>query len=213
MAGMSGPGGMPGDAQSAARQRIMPGAVVAPGLVYLGSSDKQAELMKQAEERGVDVLFIFDVTVSPPNRLNKIVQNEARVRAVSMKGDSLARSSELLNTKVERALLSASGEDEVAKATEKFFAQFDEKVKVTDMPAMKSEHVKPRLVQLLSNPKVSKLEKLFEVCLYHSMNLIDDEQKLTACLIVMEGSEGESLATGRPEDKQAVLDPLLPSYK
>ena len=107
----------------------------------------------------------------------------------------------------------ASGDDEVVKATDKFLAQFDSKVKLADMPALKPEHAKARLVQVLSNTKLGKLEKLFEVSLYHSMKLITDDEKLTACLIVMEGSEGESVANGRPEDKQAVLDTLLPNYK
>ena len=92
-------------------------------------------------------------------------------------------------------------------------AQFDSKVKIGDMPALKPEHAKAQLVRVLSNTKMGKLEKLFEVSLYHSMKLITDEDKLTACLIVMEGSEGESVANGRPEDKQAVLDALLPNYK
>ena len=186
---------------------------VIPGMVYIGTSDKQADLMKKAEDRGVDLVFLFDVKVSPQNRITGTVQNEAKVRVVSMKGEPLARSSELLNTEVERASMKANGDDEVAKATDKFFAQFDLKVKFGDMPALKPEHAKARLVQVLSNAKLSKLEKLFEVSLYHSMKLITDEDKLTACLIVMEGSEGESVANGRPEDKQAVLDTLLPNYK
>ncbi len=214
MEGGMGMGGMGmGDGQDAPRPRIMPGKVVVPGMVYIGSSDKQADLMKKAEDRAVDLVLLFDVKVSPPNRLNGIVQNTAKVRVVSLKGDPLARSSDLLNTEVERALMRASGDDEVAKATDKFFAQFDLKVKLTDMPALKPEHAKARLVQVLSNTKSSKLEKLFEVALYHSMKLITDDEKLTACLIVMEGSEGESLAGGRPEDKQAILDTLLPNYK
>ncbi|MDX1929922.1 MAG: hypothetical protein SFV81_25570 [Pirellulaceae bacterium] len=219
-AGMDGMGmggeagmGMGGEGSSGPQERIMPGSVVIPGMVYIGSSEKQADLMKKAEERGVDLVVLFDVKVSPPNRLNGIVQNEAKVRVVSMKGEPLARSNELLNTEVERALMRANGEDEVAKATEKFFAQFDSKVKIGDMPALKPEHAKARLVQVLANTKLGKLEKLFEVSLYHSMKLITDEDKLTACLIVMEGSEGESVANGRPEDKQAVLDALLPNYK
>ena len=210
--GMGGMG-MSGEGQSGPRERIMPGSIVVPGMIYLGTSEKQADLMKKAEDRGVDLVFLFDVKVSPPNRLNGIVQNEAKVRVVSLKGDPLARSSELLNTEVERALMRASGEDEVAKATEKFLAQFDSKVKLSDLPALKPEHAKARVVQVLSNTKLGKLEKLYEVALYHSMNLITDDEKLTACLIVMEGSEGESLANGRPEDKQAVLDTLLPNYK
>ncbi len=210
--GMGGPAGS-GNGPSGPRAKIMPGSIVVPGLVYIGTSEKQADLMKKAEDRGVDLVFLFDVKVSAPNRLNRIVQNEAKVRVVSLKGDPLARSSELLNTEVERALLRASGDDEVAKATDKFYAQFDSKVKFGDMPALKPEHAKARLVQVLSNSKLSKLEKLFEVSLYHSMKLITDDEKLTACLIVMEGSEGESVANGRPEDKQAVLDTLLPTYK
>lgn len=211
--GMAMGSGMGGDGQTTPLAKIMPGSVVVPGMIYIGSFEKQAELLKKAEDRGVDLVFIFDVKVSPPNRLNKIVQNEAKVRIVSLKGDPLARSSELLNTEVERALMRASGDDEVAKATDKFFAQLDSKVKFTDMPALKPEHAKARLVQVLSNPNMGKLEKLFEVSLYHSMKLITDDEKLTACLIVMEGSEGESVANGRPEDKQAVLDSLLPNYK
>jgi hypothetical protein len=205
--------GMGGEGPVGPRERIMPGSVLVPGMVYIGTSDKQADLMKKAEDRGVDLVFLFDVKVSPQNRITGTVQNEAKVRVVSMKGEPLARSSELLNTEVERASMKANGDDEVAKATDKFFAQFDLKVKFGDMPALKPEHAKARLVQVLSNAKLSKLEKLFEVSLYHSMKLITDEDKLTACLIVMEGSEGESVANGRPEDKQAVLDTLLPNYK
>jgi hypothetical protein len=219
-AGMDGMGmggeagmGMGGEGPSAPQERIMPGSVVVPGMVYIGTSEKQTDLMKKAEDRGVDLVFLFDVKVSPPNRLNGIVQNEAKVRIVSLKGEPLARSSELLNTEVERALMRANGEDEVAKATEKFFAQLDSKIKFGDMPALKPEHAKAQLVRVLSNSKLGKLEKLFEVALYHSMKLITDDEKLTACLIVMEGSEGESVANGRPEDKQSVLDKLLPNYK
>jgi hypothetical protein len=204
--------GMGGDGQ-ATRAKIMPGSVVVPGMVYIGTSEKQADLMKKAEDRAVDLVFLFDVKVSPPNRMNGIVQNEAKVRVVSLKGDPLARSTDLLNTEVERALMRASGDDEVAKVTDKFLAQFDTKVKLAEMPALKPEHAKARLVQVLSNAKLSKLEKLYEASLYHSMKLISDDEKLTACLIVMEGSEGESLANGRPEDRQAVLDTLLPNYK
>jgi len=211
--GMEGMSGMPGEGQSGPRERIMPNSIVSPGFVYIGSAEKQADLMPKAVEKGVDAVIFFDVKVSGPNRLNGIVQNEARVRVVSLKGDMLGRSSELLNTKVERALMSTDGEDEVTKATEKFFMQLDDKVKLTELPAMKPEHAKARLVQVLSSSTISKLEKLFEVSLYHSMKLITDEEKTTACLIVMEGSEGESLANGRPEDKQALIDPLLPNYK
>ena len=214
--GMMAPDGMSGSGsggQATARERVMPGSTVAPGMVYIGSAEKQADLMQKAVDRGVDIVVLFDVKASGPNRMNGIVQNEARVRVVSIKGDMLARSGELLNTKVQRALASTNGEDEVAKATEKFFMQLDDKLKLTDMPTMKPEHATARLIQLLSSTTYSKLEKLYEVNLYHSKKLISDEDKLKACLIVMEGSEGESLATGRPEDKQAVLDPLLPGYK
>ncbi len=216
MEGMSGSEGMPGMGGGAAAlptERIMPGKVIAPGMVYIGSAEKQADLMQKAVERGVDVVVLFDVKATGPNRINGIVQNETRVRVVSARGDMLARSAELLNTKVQRALASPNGEDEVGKAMEKFFFQFDEKVKLTELPAMKPEHATARLIQLLSSPSFSKIDKLFEVSLYHSLKLISDEDKTKACLIVMEGSEGESLANGRPEDKQAVLDPLLPAYK
>jgi hypothetical protein len=213
MGDMGAMGGMPGSDETASRPKIMPGSVVVPGMVYIGTAEKQADLMKKAEDRGVDLVFLFDVKVSSPNRLNGIVQNETKVRVVSLKGDPLARSNALTNTEVERASMRASGDDEVAKAIDKFLAQFDTKVKLSSMPALKPEHARARLVQVLSNSKTSKLEKLFEVSLYHSMNLITDDEKLTACLIVMEGSEGESLANGRPEDKQAVLDTLLPNYK
>ena len=169
--------------------------------------------MEKAAEQHVDAVFLFDVTVSGPNRINGVIQNEARLRLVNLKGDLLARSGELLNTKVERALLSTTGEDEVKKAIDKFFAQFDEKVQLTDLPAIKPEHAKARLTQLLSNKEVDKLQKLFEVSLFHSMKLISDEDRATCYLIVMEGSEGESLALGGLPDKYAVLEPLLPTYK
>ncbi len=159
-------------------------------------------------------MFLFDVVVSPPNRVNRIVQNDIKLRAVTAKGDPIVRSGELNNVKVERASMSTNAEDEVAKTSEKFFAQFDDKVKVADLPPLKPEHAKSRLVQVLANSKMSKLEKLFEVSLYHSKSLITDDEKLTACLIVMEGSEGEAVASGRPEDKQLVCSiQVVPAYK
>ncbi len=202
-----------GGAPAANQPKIMPGSSVTPGMIYIGTFDKEKSLMEKAALQNVDAVFIFDVTVSAPNRINGVIQNEARLRLLSTKGDLLARSSELLNTKVERALLSTAGDDEVKKATDKFFAQFDEKVQMADMPALKPEVAKARLTSLLANPAVDALQKLFEVSLYHSMKLISDEDKATCYLIVMQGSEGESLASGALADRQAVLEPLLPTYK
>jgi hypothetical protein len=204
---------MGGGAPSPTQPKILPGAILTPGIVYLGTSDKQSTLLEKAAEYKVDGVFLFDVEVSPPNRINGVVQNSARLRLVNMKGDLLARSSELLNTKVERAQATSSGEDEVKKTMDKFFVQFDEKVKLADLPELKPEHAKARLTQLLSNKEIDKLHKLFEVSLFHSLKLISDEEKATCYLIVMEGSEGEALASGTLIDKQAVLEPLLPDYK
>ncbi len=202
-----------GAGRSVNQPKVLPGSVLTPGMVYLGTSDKQATLMEKAAQQHVDAVFLFDVTVSAPNRINGVIQNEARLRLVNLKGDLLARSSELLNTKVERALMPNIGEDEVKKAIDKFFAQFDEKVQLTEMPAIKPEHAKARLTQLLANKDADKLQKLFEVSLFHSMKLISDEDRATCYLIVMEGSEGDSLASGALIDKMAVLEPLLPAYQ
>ncbi len=210
-------GSMGGSSSATTAPKVMPNTSVKPGLFFVGTvtdKAKQGDLLKKAEQQGVDAIFIFDVSVTGPNRAG-IVENKARVRLVNSKGELLARSNELINTKLERAQMTQStdDDDELEKSVEKFFAQVDERIKLADMPALKPEHAKGRIVQILGNDELTRLQKLYEISLYRSLNLLSEQDHATACLIVMQGSEGEALAKGSALDRQLVLDGLLPSYR
>lgn len=214
-----GGGGYGGDSGAGAGSRsTMPGDTLSPGLLYVGDGS-QAELLERAAEEGVDAIFIFDVEANKSLRTG-FVQNDTRVRLVLTNGKSITATNKLNNVEVERAKMRGVNDDALEKNIERLFKGFDSKIQLTDMPALQPEHAKNRVRQLLSiREKLDEEEEaemnlsvLYETRLFHSMGLISEEEMSQVFQIVLEGNEGEVLATGSPEDRKLVLDEILTSY-
>jgi mono/diheme cytochrome c family protein len=198
--------GMGGGEGAAARKPVKPGQNITPGLVFLGTGSQQ-ELVKKAEEAGVDGIFLFDVEVSQ-NARNKIVTNETKVRLL-VAGEIKAASTSLKNTDVERAAIRGTGGDEVAKSIDKLFARFDTEVQLTDMPDLKPEHAKSRIHQMVNDKDANPMTTLYETRLFNSKGLISQAEMETVFQIVLRGNEGISLASGSSVDRLLVIKDLL----
>ncbi|MCA9131498.1 MAG: hypothetical protein KDA45_00015 [Planctomycetales bacterium] len=204
-AGMGG-GGF-GDASGQPRQ--MEGAILTPGLHFLGTGS-QTELLQKAVELGVDGLFVFDVKANP-NRRTGMVNNDTRLRIMGTDGKALAATSTLSNTEIERAELRGVSDDALQKNIDRIFAQFDEKVRLKEMPVLTAKIAHARLRQLLVDTQSSKLYKLFETRLYHSLGLLTQDELAKVYQIVLQGNEGLALANGSPDDRKLVLKEVLPN--
>jgi hypothetical protein len=78
------------------------------------------------------------------------------------------------------------------------------------MPTLKPEIAQKRISDLVNSKQVPTLKALGEVCLFHHLKLINDEEKTSAYELLLEGADGNSLGIGSVEDKRAVLDKLMP---
>jgi hypothetical protein len=201
-----GPGGGPG-ANAEGRKTTMPGELLTPGLVFLGTGS-QEELLRKAADQGVDGLFIFDVEASQ-NRMTRLINNDTRLRLVGLDRKAIAATSTLTNTEVERAELRGAGDDEVRKNIDRLFAGFDEKARLISMPTLTPDSAMARMRQLLADQDASKLSKLFEAKLFNSMGLLSQDQMSKVYQIVLESNDGEALATGTVDDRKLVLSGLM----
>jgi hypothetical protein len=201
-----GPGGGPG-ANAEGRKTTMPGELLTPGLVFLGTGS-QEELLRKAADQGVDGLFIFDVEASQ-NRMTRLINNDTRLRLVGLDRKAIAATSTLTNTEVERAELRGAGDDEVRKNIDRLFAAFDEKARLISMPTLTPDSAMARMRQLLADQDASKLSKLFEAKLFNSMGLLSQDQMSKVYQIVLESNDGEALATGTVDDRKLVLSGLM----
>ncbi len=199
------------------RRRGMPGEVITPGLVYLGTGS-QGELLEKAAEQNVDGLFVFDVEASQ-NRLTGLINNETRLRLVPIEGKPIGATSTLKNTEVERAQIRGKKDDAVQKNIDRIFRMFDEEIQLTSLPSLKHEHAINRLRQLLADRSALQEKEeasmnmtvMFETRLFYSLGIISEDEMSKVYQIVLEGNEGETLAIGTPDDRKVVLDEILPS--
>lgn len=185
----------------------MPGSKITSGLFFVGTGN-QAELLTKAADLGVDGLFIFDVKAEQ-NRRRGTVENNTRLRLVTMDGKALAATSTLNNIEIERNKMRGVDEDLLEKNIERCFAMFDEKVRLNSMPALKPEHAQSRMRQLLVDKKTNNLAKLFEARLYHSLGLLNNDELSMLYQIVLRGNEGVALANGTVDDRRLVLGEIL----
>lgn len=207
--GYGGPGYGGGDsaASGSSRDSTLPGGSIVPGMLYLGVGSK-TELLAKAATAGVDGVFIFDVEAKQNLRM-QIVNNETRLSLVMTDGKAVGATRTLKNTEVEMARMRGTGDDDVQKNIDRLFKNFDEKIKLASMPSLKPEHARARMAQLLSNSELSRMSKLFEAKLFHSMSLLSDEELSMAYQIILEGNEGEVLANGTEDDRGLVMELTL----
>lgn len=196
-------------ADAALRMRAVPGKVVVPGLLYVGTGSA-AELEEKAQQEGIDFLFLFEVNVKPARGM---VHNDTRLRLVSTKDNSaIGATSTLNNLKVDVAMARKSETDDVAKQLGNLFRKV-ETLKLSDLPKLEPVHAQARIKSLLAKTEKDKLlATLMEIRLFNSMGLLNEEERNAAYELAL-GGAGIALASGTLEDRQFVLDPLLPSYK
>jgi hypothetical protein len=197
-----------GNAGTEVRKEILPGSLATPGLIFIGTGS-QAELLERAKERGVDGLFIFDVEATQ-NRRTRLVNNDTRLRVITIDGKAFGATKTLMNTEVERAKQRDSSNDEVGKNVERLFALFDKDAKLASLPPLKPEHARTRVRQLLVDKQAGPLSKLFETRLFLHLGLISLDEAAKVYQIIFQGNEGEALAHGTEADRKLVLQSLLP---
>jgi hypothetical protein len=90
------------------------------------------------------------------------------------------------------------------------FSKLDEQLILSPLPSLKTDVVQRRISDLINSKQVPTLKALGEVCLFHHLKLINDEERTSAYELLLEGADGNVLGTGSVEDKRAVLDKLMP---
>lgn len=206
----------PGGGAPSMQTKTVAGRSITPGLLFLGSGS-EGELMMKAEKEAINAVFLFDVKVTTV-RQTGIVQNDTRLRLVPVGGKSIGATQVLNNVKIERAQMTG-GNNDVEKNVTVLFKKLDTPaapnlgLKLTDLPAIKSEHAKARIGKVIASKPKDLLAALTEFRLYHSLGLITDAEKSQAFQLALDGSDGEVLATGAEEDRQAILKAKLPAYK
>lgn len=214
--GMMGPGGMgrgamggPGGVgPGVAKKTQSIGHRMTPGLAYIGTGT-MGELKTKATKDGFDCLVFFDVQVEQNKRTGRVT-NDTRVQVVSLKsGKVIASSKKLNNIEVQKKMEDGQG-DGIDTALQVVFSKIDEQVILTTLPTLKPEVAQKRISDLVNSKQVPTLKALGEVCLFHHLKLINDEERTSAYELLLEGADGNTLGTGSVEDKRAVLDKLLP---
>ena len=210
--GMMSPGGRMGGpgagGAGAARKPVGIGHRLTPGLSYIGTGS-MGELKTKATKDGFDCLVFFDVQVEQNKRTGRVT-NDTRVQIVSLKtGKIIASSKKLNNIEVAKRMEEGQG-DGIDSALQVIFSKVDELLILSTMPSLKPEIAQKRISDLVNSKQVPTLKALGEVCLFHHLKLINDEEKTSAYELLLEGADGNSLGTGSVEDKRAVLDKLMP---
>lgn len=206
--GRGGLGGPGGGGPGVAKKTQSIGHRLTPGLAYIGTGS-MGELKTKATKDGFDCLVFFDVQVEQNKRTGRVT-NDTRVQVVSLKsGKVIASSKKLNNIEVQKRMEDGQG-DGIDAALQVVFSKIDEQVILTSMPTLKPEVAQKRISDLVNSKQVPTLKALGEVCLFHHLKLINDEEKTSAYELLLEGADGNTLGTGSVEDKRAVLDKLMP---
>jgi len=205
MEGYGGPGG--GGNSTANRKTINPGQTITPGLTYLGTG-AQKDLLKKAADQGIDGMFLFDIEATSI-RTSGMVSNSTRLRLMLTDGSVVSMTKTLKNIDVERAKMRTDTGDDVEKNMKQLFNKFDSELKLSDMPALKPEAAKGRLLQLVNDKSVDKMRTLFEAKLYHTLGAVTQDELATVFQIALRGNEGISLASGTPADRKLVVKEVV----
>jgi hypothetical protein len=224
--GMAPPGGEPGADGGAApasggnRGKDEVGAI-RPGITFLGMASSKEALEKMAKEQGVDVLIAFDVKVQRPGK-TKVVGNSTKisVHLVDPPQNVPIHTSVLLtNVKVAAEREKAKDGDPVDDEIDKLIAKLEAYVSPTGTPqtlkvspfldALTPQQAANRVTNLAASQSEFPLRDLAEIKVYHSKNLITDQQFQDAAKVFLK-DKSELLAKGKEDERRKALDSLLP---
>jgi hypothetical protein len=205
---LSAPGMGGGNAPGVAKKINSTGHRLTPGLAYIGSGSI-GELKSKAAKDSFDFLVVFNVQVEQNKRTGK-VSNDTRVQLVNIKSGKVIGSSKLLNNiEVQKKMEDGDG-DGIDGALLVLFNKLDDLAVMSSMPTLKPENAQKRISDLANSKQVPTLRALSEVCLFHHLKLINDEEQTAAYELLLEGADGTALGTGSTEEKRAALDKLVP---
>lgn len=209
--GMMAPGGRGpgmGAGPGVARKPASTGHRLTPGLSYIGTGSL-GELKTKAVKDNFDCLVFFDVQVEQNKRTGRVT-NDTRVQVINLKtGKIMASSKKLNNIEVQKRMEDGQG-DGIDAAMQPVFSKVDELLILSPMPTLKPEIAQKRISDLVNSKQIPTLKALGEVCLFHHLKLINDEERTSAYELLLEGADGNTLGTGSVEDKRGVLDKLMP---
>ena len=187
---------------------------LSPGILMLGKGKKN-QLISRAEKYGVDVLILFDVTVSHSNSTG-ISTSSTRVKFIplkegaetisgrQMKSDSIAKSREKLDD---------DDDDPVEKALDKLFAGAADNVFRTseDLPkGLTPERAQKRIAELAKQETNNPLRPMVEALSYFRKGLIEQADLSTAYTALIGEDNAQKLLDGELEDKEAAISDWLP---
>jgi hypothetical protein len=167
-----------------------------------------------AGQGGMDVLCVFNITVSVIRRTGQ-VSNNARIRLYNVTEDKETFETDMLNNLAvqnERANENRRGEDSVDKELQKLFQEIDTHWRLGVLPtSLQSEHVLGRVGDLLKETHQNPLPVLAEIRMYHTRGLLEDNHLLLAYQRKTNDHSGNMLATGTEEERKQVVEPWLPA--
>jgi hypothetical protein len=207
-AGVPNPLAAPKD--PALRMRAVAGKQVVPGLLFLGTGSPN-ELAAKAEKQGIDYLFVFEVNVKAQRGM---IQNDTRLRlipAVDKEGAVTVASSVLNNLKVDRERMQKGETDDLDKQIGNVFRKV-ESLKMAELPKLAPAQAQARVKSLIDKKSSDVLPTLMEIRLYNALGVLDNDERDAAYQLLM-GGTGLAFVIGTVEDRESVLNPLLPSYK
>jgi len=187
-----------------------------PGVTLVGLAPAK-DLVKIAEQAGIDVLCVFNVAVTQIRRTGQI-SNNVEIQLYNVGDGKKTYTGGRLNNlavQVERSKdTPPRGGDTVDKEIEKLFEEIDTKWKLVGLPSLQNPENVP-LFQArwgqLQEPGQNPLAELAEIRMYHTRKLIQDSHLLTAYQSKTNDQSGTILATGTAEERKQVIQPWLPT--
>jgi len=179
-----------------------------PGAVLLGPAPSK-ELLELAKKAELNVLCVFNVTVTVVRRTQQISTNyKIQVYNVADGKDTYRMKKTLKNiaVQVDRANENRRGDDLVDEAMEKLFEHLDSDWRLARMPELQQEHALGRIGALLKETHENPLAVLAEIRMYHTRGLIQDNHLLLAYQRKLQNDQfGTELATGTEEERKQVI--------
>lgn len=210
----AGPGGYPGVGAADAIAAVTGGLNLAPGLTFVGIGSRK-QLQQKAQEKGLDVLVVLEVTVKQNPRMN-VVTNDSQVTMYdARKGTRLAGTKPLNNiaVQVKRA---EKKDDGIQAEIDGFVNYLDNNLIIADMPAVlnDTEKAQPiiasRVTALAASQPENPLETLVEIHFWKQRGLIDDATRLSAFTQLAGEETAQSLSSGTEEERKLAVEKWLP---
>jgi len=189
-----------------------PAQQLVPGVVLVGLAPAR-DLVKMAEQAGVDVLCVFNVSVSFIPRKG-LVSNSVKMQLYTVAdGKKTFEADPVNNLAVQsaRANENIRGGDPVDKELEKLFREIDTNWRLGAIPtSLQPEHALGRVGELLKESHQNPLSVLAEIRMYNTRGLLQDAHLLLAYQRKTSDHSGTALATGTEEERKQVIEPWLP---